>query len=39
MNDDDCRYVLRNDFGVETKIKNPRKSFSSALNALADIVE
>lgn len=39
MNDDECRYVLRNDFGVETKIKNPRKSFSSALNALADIVE
>lgn len=39
MNEDECLYVLRNDFEVESKIKNPRKSFTSALNALADIIE
>lgn len=37
MDDDDCRYVLMNDLEYTAKIKNAKKSFASALNAIGSI--
>ena len=37
MDDDQCRYVLINDLDYTAKIKNAKKSFASALNAMGAI--